>query len=48
MEITTDTMSGKKQAHLVAVNNSCLLHAEVVTPFSELKAAAAITGLICR
>jgi len=44
MEITTDTMSGKKQAHLVAVNNSCLLHAEVVTPFSELKAAAAIHG----
>ena len=37
-------MSGKKQAHLVAVNNSCLLHTKVMTPFSELKAAAAIEG----
>ena len=44
MEITIDTMSGKKQTHLVALSSSCFLHAEVMAPFFALKTAAATQG----
>ena len=44
MQVIKDIMSGKTQAHLVSLDNTCLMHAEALKPFFMLQDAAAKKG----
>ena len=50
MQITADMVSGKTEAHLVklnvaGLNDHCLLHREVISPFKSMQQAAAEQGI---
>ena len=48
MQITKNILSGKTQLHLASLGNGCLIHTEVIKPFSLVKTAAEKQGFDLR
>jgi LAS superfamily LD-carboxypeptidase LdcB len=45
MQITSEIISGKTQTHLCDLDDGCLLHKDVISPFNTMRLAAAKQGI---
>jgi LAS superfamily LD-carboxypeptidase LdcB len=45
MQVTAEMVSGKTPIHLCRLNDECLLHTGVISPFNRMRKAAAVQGI---